>query len=92
MDKFKVGQKVRVLDLHSDRTEIKAGMTGTVASKRKYERLNDGNTYFAYRVDLDATGLSCPEYYFEEHCLEPVDEKGAFERFLDRVLLPVEVA
>jgi hypothetical protein len=90
MDRFKVGDPVRVVALHMDcawGTRVRIGMTGVVATSRHPEEIG-GKVRSVYRVDL--TGFP-GDWFFEEYCLAPLDDKADFQSFMERVLKPVDL-
>lgn len=88
MDKFTIGNRVQVVALHNENTVLRVGMTGTVTKQRAWDEVG-GQRRFVYEVVLDNPGFQW-EWCFEEYCLAPLNEQ-TYERFMERVLNPVEI-
>lgn len=75
MDKFRVGQKVRIIkSKHPERV----GLIATITQKRAWRKHLDGNLIFGYRLDLPPKNKSAKFCSYPEESLAPVydgDEK-----------------
>ena len=88
MDKFQVGQKVRVIKVLMPECASLLNEIITITGPRKKRRKADGSyEWLGYETGITVSGLN---YQPREDFLAPL-EGDSFERFMDRVLKPVDL-